>query len=57
MSLQADDSGSVCQYNLLHAQQNVPAVGVINCGPELGDVPACQVCLNFIERITTNAAS
>lgn len=45
MSLHSEDTGSVCQYNLLHSQHNVPAVGIINTDTELGEIPACMQCI------------
>lgn len=41
---------AVCAYSARHFSDNVPAVGVLDCGP-VGIVPACQGCGAFYERL------
>jgi len=40
----APEEGEICQYNGTHRLARTPALTMIDCGPAVGIVPACQEC-------------
>lgn len=37
---------NVCEYRARHTIDGIPAVTTIDCGQVLGQVPACQECVD-----------
>lgn len=44
-----------CRYSFRHLSEGVPATVVLNCGPVLGSVPACDNCASLYGRLNGTA--
>jgi hypothetical protein len=42
----------LCGYSAAHAARGIGATQIINCGPVVGDVPACDKCADFYRRVS-----
>jgi hypothetical protein len=41
-----------CGYSAAHTAKGVPATQIIDCGPIVGEIGACDPCADFYERMS-----